>query len=253
MIGEGVISKYTGIPGWSTEAESTALVELAQKYVPVKDGVIVELGGEYAKSASDFAYAAREKQGTKIVTVDLFPDDHHLAKQYGGLFNVWQRNLTEAGVIGNNVSITPARGVSWEVGEKWQEPIDLLFIDAGHTFEEVNRDISAWLHHVKPGGIVVFHDYAKDENAHPLHHEVKRAVDGYFNHHGIKSGYWKTIELPDSLIAFEMVGEPINIYDEQPTMESRASTDKTAKKTGKPTKAKPVTKAGKRTNKSAKK
>lgn len=203
MIGEGVKSQFTGIPGWSTEAESTALVELARKYVPEKDGVIVELGVEYAKSTSDFAYATKDKLDTRIVSVDLFPDDHHIAGHHGGLLAVWRANLAESGVTSYPAYIIPARGVSWDVGNEWQEPIDLLFIDAGHHYDEVNRDISAWLHHVKPGGVVVFHDYAKDENAHPLHYEVKRAVDGYFDNPSIIEGYWTRIDLPDTLIAFK--------------------------------------------------
>lgn len=229
MIGEGVKSQFTGIPGWSTEAESTALVELARKYVPEKDGVIVELGVEYAKSTSDFAYATKDKLDTRIVSVDLFPDDHHIAGHHGGLLAVWRANLAESGVTSYPAYIIPARGVSWDVGNEWQEPIDLLFIDAGHHYDEVNRDISAWLHHVKPGGVVVFHDVWKDENSHPIHKEVLQAVEEWYSKH---KGGWERFDAPDSLLYFIRKAETKAPYA-QPTMESLTSADKPAKRTAK--------------------
>lgn len=39
---------------------------------------------------------------------------------------------------------------------------DLVFIDAGHTFEQVRADIKAWLPKVKDGGILAGHDYRVD-------------------------------------------------------------------------------------------
>jgi hypothetical protein len=35
---------------------------------------------------------------------------------------------------------------------------DLLFIDAGHTYDDVAKDYSAYVTLVRPGGIVAFHD-----------------------------------------------------------------------------------------------
>lgn len=258
MIGNAPLSASTGVPGWETEAEEAALLELTRKYVPEKDGVIVELGVEYGRSTAQFAHAATHKKDTRIVSVDLYPDDHPIARMYGGLLNVWKNNLAEAGVIGLNIYLVPVRGVSWEIGKEWSEPIDLLFIDAGHTYEEVSKDIAAWVDHVKAGGVIVFHDYAKDENAHPLHHEVKRAVDEWYDNRTEKL---ERIDLPDSLVAFKRF-EPakteklakINIKEshEKPIVERGASADQPAKKAA-TAKAKPATKAGKRTTKSPKK
>ncbi|MCA8978004.1 MAG: class I SAM-dependent methyltransferase [Planctomycetes bacterium] len=38
------------------------------------------------------------------------------------------------------------------------EPVDLLFIDGGHRFDEVKADWLAYKHLVRPGGIIAFHD-----------------------------------------------------------------------------------------------
>src|SRR5687768_17568856 len=123
MIGDAPLSESTGIPGWETLAEERELINLARQYVPDNGGVIVELGVEYGRSTAQFAFATRDKQETKIASVDLFPDNHHIAAQHGGLLAVWKRNLEESGVTNYSAYIIPIRGVSWEVGDNWNEPI----------------------------------------------------------------------------------------------------------------------------------
>lgn len=41
-------------------------------------------------------------------------------------------------------------------------PIDFLFIDADHYYDSVSRDFAVWSAHVRPGGLIGFHDI-KDE------------------------------------------------------------------------------------------
>lgn len=36
---------------------------------------------------------------------------------------------------------------------------DLIFLDAMHTYEDVKADIARWWPRVRPGGLMVFHDY----------------------------------------------------------------------------------------------
>lgn len=63
-------------------------------------------------------------------------------------------------------------GDSKVVGKRWPIPIDLLFVDGDHTAPGIRGDIAVWCHHVKTGGIMLFHDYGK--NVWP---DVKPAVD----------------------------------------------------------------------------
>lgn len=205
VIGDAPLSKYTGVPGWESTAEEEALIQLAREYMPDRGGVLVEIGVEYGRSTAEFAFACKDKPNTRIVSVDLFPDNHHIAGQHGGLLAVWRQNLIEAGVQNyDNVTLEPIQGNSAAVGQYvWNNtPIDLLFIDGDHSYEGVRKDIANWWGYLKPGGIIIFHDYSKGDDSHYLHKEVKRAVDEIFNHPGIREGYWKRIELPDSLIAF---------------------------------------------------
>ena len=56
------------------------------------------------------------------------------------------------------------RGYSWEAVEQWnwkdkpRPPINFLFIDGDHRYEEVLRDFTDWTPHLKQGGILAIHD-----------------------------------------------------------------------------------------------
>lgn len=201
MLGNAPKSKYTSVPGWETEAEEEKLIELARQYVPNENGIIVELGVEFGRSTAEFAYAVKDKRNTKIISVDLFPDDHPYAKDHGGLLAVWRANLREYGAENSeNVYLLPMRGKSYDIGAKWSgEEIDLLFIDAAHDYLSVKSDIAAWVNFVKPGGVVAFHDVWKNDQSHPVHIEVKKAVDEWQFEADQK---WERYDAPDSLVYF---------------------------------------------------
>jgi len=50
------------------------------------------------------------------------------------------------------------RSTSEEAARDWQRPIDLIFIDGDHSYTGVKRDWELFAPHVRPFGIVVFHD-----------------------------------------------------------------------------------------------
>jgi predicted O-methyltransferase YrrM len=52
--------------------------------------------------------------------------------------------------------------------------VDTIFIDAGHSYEAVIKDIAAWLPKMKDGSIMAGHDYNSWAG-------VKEAVDGAFD------------------------------------------------------------------------
>lgn len=184
-------SQTTGVPGWETEAEERLLMELARQHVPT-EGVIVELGGEYGRSASQFLAALPPDAHAHIYTVDLFPEQHPVV---GKLLDAYLHNLSH--VPAHTNTIHPIQGDTAAAGKTWRKKIDVLFVDAGHAYEEVQRDIAAWVKHIKPGGAVIFHDYAKNNSAHPLHWEVKRAVDEWH-----AQTQWERYDGVDSIVYF---------------------------------------------------
>ncbi|MGH7127134.1 MAG: class I SAM-dependent methyltransferase, partial [Planctomycetaceae bacterium] len=54
-------------------------------------------------------------------------------------------------------------------------PADIIFIDADHSYESTKADILAWLPHVKPGGVMLGHDYRTQQFP-----GVTQAVDEIF-------------------------------------------------------------------------
>lgn len=55
-------------------------------------------------------------------------------------------------------------GRTQDLGLKWRHPIDLMLIDAGHDEANIRLDCELWLQHVKPGGVVYFHDHDGNSN-----------------------------------------------------------------------------------------
>lgn len=54
---------------------------------------------------------------------------------------------------------------------EFNEEIGFLFIDGGHSYEQIKKDIEKWIPKVTKNGIIIFHDYS---NTHP---DVVRAIE----------------------------------------------------------------------------
>lgn len=55
------------------------------------------------------------------------------------------------------------RGTSWDVAGLYQDAtLDFVFLDAGHDFDSVRRDIEAWAPKVKESGILAGHDFCQE-------------------------------------------------------------------------------------------
>jgi predicted O-methyltransferase YrrM len=63
---------------------------------------------------------------------------------------------------------------SQDAGRRWSEPVDMVFVDGDHSPEAVREDWDVWHGHVKPGGVLAFHD-ARGESEGP-----KAVVDELF-------------------------------------------------------------------------
>ena len=93
--------------------------------------------------------------------------------------------------LANNLRpITPVRGEiisgdSAESATRYEDgTLDAVFLDAGHDYEGVSRDIDAWRPKVRPGGILAGHDFC------PKYPGVARAVTERFEHWVV----WRGVE-----------------------------------------------------------
>ena len=125
----------------------------------LRDGaVIVEIGSFKGRSTSCLAFGCRGSS-KHVFAIDTFEGndkDFTRGTQFENPFySVFKKNIDANGL---SRYVTPVPGRSVEVGKTWKRPIDFLFIDGGHEYEDVLTDFQTFFPHVVAGGIVAFHD-----------------------------------------------------------------------------------------------
>jgi hypothetical protein len=155
-------------------------------YEPLYDKIYEEMpeGGKFLEvglfMGKSIAYMAElVKLGTKNFTIygiDHFKGSdeplHHQMLQGVSLADIYYQNIAAAQLHHIITLKTDSENGSLLFAD---ESLDAVFIDAGHTFDDVYSDINRWLPKVKPYGTLAGHDYY---GSHP---GVKLAVDRYFD------------------------------------------------------------------------
>lgn len=149
---EGVYPRINKVPGFLKSPQQERWFFRAAKKAPAK-AVIVEIGSFKGRSTVSFGFGCLGSQ-KHIYAIDLFEGD---GKDYGqGEFQkMFQANVDQCGLT---EYVTPIKKHSLEVAKTWDKPIDILFIDGSHEYEDVRADFEAFFPHVKENGIVAFHD-----------------------------------------------------------------------------------------------
>ena len=158
------------VTGFMPADEGRALHEAALHYFD--HGVGVEIGTYCGKSTLLLGAAA--------VTGDsvLYTIDHHhgseehqpgweyhdasLVDEATGRFDTlpaFRRTLDDAGLNDNVVAVV---GKSSVVARGWRTPLQLLFIDGGHSEAAAQQDFDGWARWVSPGGALIIHDVFPD-------------------------------------------------------------------------------------------
>lgn len=148
-----IINKIEGllVPG-----QEKALLILASVLKP--HSTVVEIGSFKGKSTACFALGSRPS--TKIFSIDTFGGNGRDFKegiQFTGssFYRDFIHNIKAAKAI---TRVKPLVGFSSEIGLTWNKPIDLLYIDGSHIYEDVKRDVELFFPWVKQGGLVLLHD-----------------------------------------------------------------------------------------------
>jgi predicted O-methyltransferase YrrM len=138
---------------------------------------VVEIGTGKGSSLVRIMYGLALHEDVRVWTIDLLEQEEaHEALQVAQIPNWRYEFLT---------------GDSAEVGGWDWEPLDLVLVDGSHSYEGVKADVAAWVPHLKPEGVLVFHDFDN-----PLHKVTKAVVET------MDPEDWKRVGLVGTMAAY---------------------------------------------------
>ena len=182
------ITFATTCDGYMSNEELTWLAENGRD----KD-IVIEIGSWHGRSSR--AIADNMKEGAKLYCVDHWlgskferDTNHQSAGLEGGdaAYMEFMDNMADMIQLGKVIPLRMSSVNAAKWFAKQGIRADMIFIDAGHTYEEIKEDIEAWEPLVKDGGILCGHDYYHDGQTWP---GVQQAVDERYGHKGTDMGF----------------------------------------------------------------
>jgi len=150
------------------------------------DPIVINLGAGFGTSALALL---ESRDDLRLVTVDCQEEPTEI----GSLKD--ERDSVKAAEFLGDSRYEQMQGYSAEIGKSWDRGlVDMVFVDASHSYEACKEDALAWLPRIKENGIIAFHDYWDRWN-----YGVIEAVDE------VMAGY-ERIMIVSCLIAFEVTG-----------------------------------------------
>lgn len=161
---------YEGIFGWFDF--DNIYREAVEKY---DNAFFCEVGSFQGRSACYLAEAIKEsKKNLKLICVDLWPTHTELATKEslgagqgdeGRIIRELPQSLLET--FCNNMDAAQVRDYIYPIRQDSSkaasifpdEYFSMIFIDAGHSYEQVMADLNSWFPKLKKGGIFAGHDY----------------------------------------------------------------------------------------------
>lgn len=153
------------IRGWMGEEELDFLYDIA------KDLTVIELGSYLGRSAVTLAESAK-----KVWAVDPWN-----GQEVGNLvmdgteYDQFKENTKDF----DNIQVR--KQSSLDFAKEFKGKVDMVFIDANHSYASVRADIIAWLPKTKK--VICGHDYDFPD--------VKKAVDELFEIDGLVGSIWR--------------------------------------------------------------
>ncbi|MFD1678255.1 class I SAM-dependent methyltransferase [Alicyclobacillus fodiniaquatilis] len=154
------------VQGWLHNDAGAFLYQLARINAPIP--TVVELGSWKGRSTSWLASAIKDRGEGKVYAVDTWdgtPGELEHVQLLDGynedqLFDEFKENMEKLNLLAH---VEPLRMNTIAGAKHWLnvydgQPIGLLFIDAGHDFEDVLKDFEFWSPFVVKDGFIVFDD-----------------------------------------------------------------------------------------------
>lgn len=158
------------VTGFMPADEGQALYDAGRHYF--HRGVGVEIGtycgkstlllGAAAAAADSVLYTIDHHHGSEEHQPGWEYHDASLVDEVTGRFDtlpVFRRTFDEAGLDDNVVAVV---GKSAIVARGWGTPLQLLFIDGGHSEAAAHQDFEGWAPWVSLGGALIIHDVFPD-------------------------------------------------------------------------------------------
>ena len=150
------------VPGWTSLKERLFLYETA-KSIKGQGGAIVEIGSWKGKSTIWLAQGAKDGKQAKVYAVDHFiGSSEHQGEKPVWTFDEFKENIKLANL---KDIVNPIVANSETAVKDWKLPIEFIFIDGAHEYEEVKKDFLLWSPFLIDGGIIAFHDTTPDLKA----------------------------------------------------------------------------------------
>lgn len=175
---------WTDVPGWFSHFDSyKSFVDSFPN-----GSVFVEIGTFMGKSTCCMAELIKNSgKNIKFYTIDTFlgseGEEWHtdIIKQLSeNSTDLYHQFLYYAKSCQVNEYVIPIVSSSVKASMFFgNESLDLIFIDGGHTYSEVLKDIESWYPKLKKGGIISGDDYGTWEG-------VTNAVNEYFKNQSIE-------------------------------------------------------------------
>ncbi|MFH1092012.1 MAG: class I SAM-dependent methyltransferase [Pseudomonadota bacterium] len=154
------------VKGFLDEEEGARLYEVALEASRL--GPCLEIGSYCGKSSLYLGQACQINDSV------LFAVDHHrgseeqqpgeeyfdpeLLDPVSGRIDTFPHFRSTLEKAGLEDTIVPLVCRSSLAAKKWATPLALVFIDGGHSFEDVYTDYRSWAGNIMPGGYLLIHD-----------------------------------------------------------------------------------------------
>lgn len=143
--------KHYSVPGgpWSQQTHN-AECDAHKKYARLATKGILEIGVLDGYTSRILLEASL---GVRVYGIDPLIPDSMNPGMVGNLANI-------QAIMNHYPKYTFIKDYSFNVSPSWEKPLDYIFIDGSHEYDEVKRDFMEWCPLLSPGGYISLHDSA---------------------------------------------------------------------------------------------